>query len=1335
MIRLFDLTDTDFSSNGDIVLNPLKAILHKEDNGEYYVNITVGYEYMDYFTEGRILAIDTPQGVQPFRVGSLTKHRNKVESKCYHLFYDTQNYLIADSYVVDKNCADALNHLNTATKPQSPFICDSNVSTIKSFRCVRKSLYEAIQTVLERWGGHLVRDGRNISIMTSVGQDNGIVVEYGKNLKDITVNENWNGVVTEILPVGRDGILLNALDSSASIYVQSSVQYDIPYTRAVSFTQEINSEDYADETAYKQALVDDLRAQATAYVNTYCYPQINYTLKANVEKLTDVGDVIRVLDKRLNLDILTNVISFEYDCILGRFTQVEFGNFKQTISGLVSNINSSTTRIVNDEVDAAVSDVRIALNNKVDKETGKGLSTNDYTTAEKTKLAGIQAGAEVNVQSDWNVTNTGSDAYIKNKPDLSLKIDTSEKGSANGVAELDANGKVPSGQLPSYVDDVLEYASKASFPATGETGKIYVDTSTNVTWRWGGSTYVEISPSLALGETSTTAYRGDRGKTAYTHATDSARLTTATASGLYKVASTAQGHIASLTAVTKADITGLGIPAQDTTYSEATSSTYGLVKIGYSESGKNYAVKLSSGKMYVNVPWENTTYTPASAAPKNIGTAAVGTSAKYAREDHVHAISLATGDANGQVKIAGTNVSVKGLAALAYKASLSASDVGALPSTTKYAGSDTVGGTANSAYALTHKTLTSTTLDSTSGTFAFSGSGDPWSGTDWVGIQIGDSVDKFQLTVNGGNLLVRQNDSGGTNSANWTDWKTLTPVRVKGNAETSYRTGDVNLTPANIGALALSGGTMTGDITLNSAGVNIIQKLNDTSNYGVAIGWNNATAYTNSYFPQIGFHNTGETIMLIPYAQDDAPWNYKVGLAIRKSTLLYNNKYVGNFTTTPTTGQVVVTDGTTGGIKSSGYTIAKSVPSDAKFTDTNTTYSAGSNITLTGTVFSLTKANVTGALGYTPPTTNTTYSDMTGATASAAGTHGLVPAPAKGKQTSFLRGDGTWVVPTNTTYSAGDNVTLTGTVFSLTKANVTGALGYTPTTGSIVSSTVTPVLAYYSAAQTVHPYLRVRTIGSARYPLDITLHNDAGTKVGEMWYDQGTTTNVTTGGWCFRAWSPKSTADTGVTSYYETCRLPAVNVGRTANAVYDILTSKSAVTIAQGGTGATTAADARTNLGVKATQTAVTDPTASGTSATFIATITQNAQGVITPTKKTVRSATASQSGLMSAADKKALDTLKASGIYNSGYVYVNADGDEILSSVLHKLSLLVMRTYGGGFDGAWIYDSEYHLLYMLGGLSGASGTVYVSGNKLYAKAPTGKTGNLYIYTLIGAGL
>ena len=97
-----------------------------------------------------------------------------------------------------------------------------------------------------------------------------------------------------------------------------------------------------------------------------------------------------------------------------------------------------------------------------------------------------------------NVNNT-SDA---NKPistatqtALNAKENTANKGVANGYAALDATGKVPTAQLPSYVDDVLEYASLSGFPATGETGKIYVALDTNKTYRWSGSAYVEISAS------------------------------------------------------------------------------------------------------------------------------------------------------------------------------------------------------------------------------------------------------------------------------------------------------------------------------------------------------------------------------------------------------------------------------------------------------------------------------------------------------------------------------------------------------------------------------------------------------------------------------------------------------------------------------------------------------------------------------------------------------------------------------------------------------------------------------------------------------------------------
>lgn len=336
MIRLFGITDTSFSSNGDLVINPLKAKVHKEDNGAYYLDLETNLDYVANLVEGNIIIADTPQGDQAFRVGNVEKTRFKIKTRCYHVFYDSENYLIADSYVVEKNCNDALDHLNMATDNVSPFTTLSDVQTIKSFRCVRKSLYEAISTVLERWGGHLVRDNFNIQIRNSIGQDNGVTVRYAKNLKEITCEENWDDVVTKLMPVGKDGVLL------PEQYLYSDTQYALPYTKTVSFSQDIEEEDYETEDAYNEAIIDDLRIQAQNYLEENCIPKVNYTLKANLEKISDVGDTIAVIDERLGINLITHLIAYDYDCILKQYTELEFGNFQQKLSNLVSGITSST---------------------------------------------------------------------------------------------------------------------------------------------------------------------------------------------------------------------------------------------------------------------------------------------------------------------------------------------------------------------------------------------------------------------------------------------------------------------------------------------------------------------------------------------------------------------------------------------------------------------------------------------------------------------------------------------------------------------------------------------------------------------------------------------------------------------------------------------------------------------------------------------------------------------------------------------------------------------------------------------------------------------------------
>ena len=455
MIRIFSASDTDFTSNGEVVIsNATKANVRKADNGDYYLDFECGLEYVDYIVANNIIVAPTPQGDQAFRITSFDATRKKITAKAWHIFYDSANYLIADSYVVDKNCNDALDHLNGATDTQSPFTTLSNVQTIDSYRCVRTSLQNAISVLLERWGGHLVRDNWNIKIMNSIGQDNGVTIQYKKNLKEITAKYDWSNVVTKLLPVGYDGILLD------EIYIYSDTQYSIPYTKTVSFEQgDINQEDYEDETAYQDALKVDLFNQATAYVAQNCVPAVTYTLKANIEKITDVGDYVQVYDQRLGLNLDAAVTAFNYDCILGKYTEIEFGSIGQSLSNLMSNVtsqvntalaenNADLTVQLNAAIEAAEEQIWSALGSSYCIYSGDqimivdNLPAQDAVNCIRINSAGIafsQTGINGTFTSAWTIDGTLNMAAINV---INLTADLIKGGTLKLGSNLNAFGSL-----------------------------------------------------------------------------------------------------------------------------------------------------------------------------------------------------------------------------------------------------------------------------------------------------------------------------------------------------------------------------------------------------------------------------------------------------------------------------------------------------------------------------------------------------------------------------------------------------------------------------------------------------------------------------------------------------------------------------------------------------------------------------------------------------------------------------------------------------------------------------------------------------------------------------
>lgn len=368
MISAFPPDETLFSDNGIKILKPLKAVILKEDNGDYYLDLRDNLDYLEYYQSGNILRVATPWGKQCFRIKNVSVQNNKIDIRAYHLFYDSENYIIADSYVVERNCNDALDHLNMATDTPSPFTTISDVPTIHNYRCVRKSLAEAVKDVVGRWGGHLVRDNWKIEIRQEVGQDRGVDLLYGKNIVNIKSDENWGNVCTKLMPVGKDGLLL-----PEKWLTYREELYDIPHTKVISFEQEnINPEDYEDDEQkvdgekYREALLNDLRIKGEAYLNQNCVPLVNYTLDAYLKDVSDVGDKIYVEHPKCKLEIVTSVISLEFNVISQRITKVEFGNFK---TGNLENLLNTFDTKINKKVEKTVGDSTANLRRELTEAT------------------------------------------------------------------------------------------------------------------------------------------------------------------------------------------------------------------------------------------------------------------------------------------------------------------------------------------------------------------------------------------------------------------------------------------------------------------------------------------------------------------------------------------------------------------------------------------------------------------------------------------------------------------------------------------------------------------------------------------------------------------------------------------------------------------------------------------------------------------------------------------------------------------------------------------------------------------------------------------------------
>lgn len=331
-------------------------------------------------------------------------------------------------------------------------------------------------------------------------------IEEGKLIYTINSNRNGLDLATEVAIVG------------GTIYIESP-----------DFIKEEGTDNIS-QVVFDTITVDgSLNYSKEQYTTT-----VIKTTGDGTKVLTDNGQYVYIGNLALTnikfkdgtntstYDLVTNGITFRQNstpCVSWNtvksgnniYMDIRIANATASMDGLMSKedyveLNTTIPGQIEDlkEADSNLSNRIDDLDDKIDKEIADREAEIDRI---ENKFDGVTDELEAALQKEIEDRKAG-DTTITN----SLNAFISTKGQPGGLAELDSTGKVPAAQLPSYVDDVLEYSTKAQFPQTGETGKIYVAKDTNLTYRWTGTQYLEISQSLALGETPSTAYPGDKGK-------------------------------------------------------------------------------------------------------------------------------------------------------------------------------------------------------------------------------------------------------------------------------------------------------------------------------------------------------------------------------------------------------------------------------------------------------------------------------------------------------------------------------------------------------------------------------------------------------------------------------------------------------------------------------------------------------------------------------------------------------------------------------------------------------------------------------------------------------
>ncbi|WP_159641661.1 phage tail spike protein, partial [Erysipelothrix anatis] len=358
MIRIFNPEDRDFSSNGNIVIKPLKLVETKKKslNG-WYIDVEVSVEYAEHIKQDKLCVTKSKSKInlQAFRIDGIKIKSRTIVFKAHHVMFDADRLFLKDVRPVNMSAIGALNYINEATDNPSPFILTSNVAGANTAYFIRKSLLHAWSVIEERWGGVFDADNFQVSFKEDIAIDRQVSITYGSELESIEVVENWSQVVTMLYPTGRDGIML------PEKVLVSNIQYSQPYSKTISFDTKLEDEDQTDEN-----LIEELRVNALSYLSEYEIPKVMYTVKSDVNQNLNIGDLVVVKHPQLEID--TTVQEYIYNIMTNRVTTLIFGNYNRDVKKQFDSMKES----INEAVEKASTSIKLSkeqtdLINKLNK--------------------------------------------------------------------------------------------------------------------------------------------------------------------------------------------------------------------------------------------------------------------------------------------------------------------------------------------------------------------------------------------------------------------------------------------------------------------------------------------------------------------------------------------------------------------------------------------------------------------------------------------------------------------------------------------------------------------------------------------------------------------------------------------------------------------------------------------------------------------------------------------------------------------------------------------------------------------------------------------------------